>query len=56
MKTTINLIANGQLKAILQLMFESVKGAPVQYNFQPLPSYWAMKPVSREMLMDVNKK
>jgi len=53
MKTTIGLLTNGQLKAILQLIFG---GAPTQYSFQPLPSYWEMKPAGKEMLMHANKK
>ena len=53
MKTTINLINKDKLKGILQLLFGI---APAQYSFQPLPSYWAMKPASREMMMHTNKK
>lgn len=31
--------------------------APAQYSFQPLPSYWEMKPAGREMMMmHTNKK
>ena len=52
MKTTISLITNGQLKAILQLIFGATTA---KYSFQPLPSYWEMKPAGKEMMMHANK-
>ena len=53
MKTTISLITNRQLKMMLQLIFGK---SSAQYSFQPLPSYWEMKPAGREMMMHANKK
>ncbi|MGG9963781.1 hypothetical protein [Ferruginibacter sp. SUN106] len=54
MKTTINLLA-GQCKNILQLLSGKYNEAPVQYNFQPLPSYWAMSPDSRAVIMHTKR-
>ncbi|WP_460554281.1 hypothetical protein [Ferruginibacter profundus] len=45
MKTMINLLAV-QFRNVLQLLSGKYNQAPVQYNFQPLPSYWTMSPDS----------
>ena len=56
MKTTIHLLLTGQLIVLLQQAFGKYNGATLKYSFQPLPSYWAMVPDSREMIMHAKRK
>jgi hypothetical protein len=55
MKTIINLLVTGQLTVLLQKAFGNDTGTAVKYSFEPLPSYWAMKPDSREVVMHAHQ-